>query len=106
LQYEVLITPAALADAEEYVLFIRSDRSQPVAADAWWNGLLQAVFSLENMPQRCPIIPENGHFLEELRHLLYFFHRIVFSISGSQVTVLRIYHASRQSNPIKSQGNC
>jgi hypothetical protein len=70
LQYEVLITPAALADAEEYVLFIRSDRSQPIAADVWWNGLLQAIFSLENMPRRCPIIPENEHFTEELRHLL------------------------------------
>jgi toxin ParE1/3/4 len=96
LAYEVLITPTALADAEEYVTFIRADRQQPQAADVWWNGLLEAIFSLENMPLRCPVVPEQKHFAQELRHLIYFSHRIVFSITKKQVVVLRLHHVSRQ----------
>jgi toxin ParE1/3/4 len=97
LVYEVLITPAALFDAEEYVAFVRSDRQQPNAATTWWNGLLEAIFSLESMPQRCQLIPEKDHFQDQLRHLLCFSHRIIFSISRKQVTILRIYHVSRES---------
>jgi plasmid stabilization system protein ParE len=96
LAYEVVITPIALTDAEEYVDFIRSNREQPIAAERWWNGLLEAIFSLEQMPQRCAVVPEHKHFAEELRHLLYFSHRIIFAISSEQVTILRIYHVSRQ----------
>ena len=94
--FEVVITDIALADAEEYVTFIRSDRQEPQAAERWWNGLLEAIFSLETMPERCPVIPEHAHFPEEIRHLLYFSHRILFSVQKRTVTILRIYHASRR----------
>jgi plasmid stabilization system protein ParE len=99
LEYGVEITDAALADAEKYVRFLQEDRQEPLAAERWWNGLLNAVLSLETVPGRCPVIPELKHFARELRHLLYASHRIIFSVSGSQVTVLRIYHGARR--PLK-----
>jgi plasmid stabilization system protein ParE len=99
LEYSVEITEAALADAENYVRFLQEDRQQPLAAERWWNGLLDAILSLETMPGRCSVIPEQKHFARELRHLIYASHRIIFSINGNLVTVVRIYHGAQR--PLK-----
>jgi len=34
--------------------------------------------SLEELPSRCPLIPEATQFPTELRHLIYHSHRIIF----------------------------
>lgn len=99
MEYDVEITEAALADAERYVRFLQEECHEPLAAERWWNGFLDAVFSLETMPSRCPVIPEQKHFARELRHLLYKSHRIIFCVNGNRLTVLRIYHGSQR--PLK-----
>jgi plasmid stabilization system protein ParE len=71
LEFSVEITSAALADAEAYVNFIRADRGEPIAAEQWWNGLLDQILSLETLPRRCSIIPEQKYFDQEMRHLIY-----------------------------------
>jgi plasmid stabilization system protein ParE len=98
LEYHVDITEAALADAEEYVRFLEKEKQEPRAAELWWNGLMDAVLSLEKMPERCQVIPELRFFPETLRHLIYHSHRIIFYVERrpKTVTVLRIYHASRK----------
>jgi plasmid stabilization system protein ParE len=100
LRYSVEITDAALADAEEYVLFIRRQSNDELAAVSWWNGLLEAVDSLESLPSRCPRIPEAEHFAGKLHHLIYASHRIIFEVEPGRVTVLRIYHGARK--PLKT----
>jgi plasmid stabilization system protein ParE len=97
LEFDVEITQTALDEAEEYVLFIRHQQQDPLAAECWWNGLIKAILSLETIPQRHPAIPERRYFSEEMRQIIYFSHRIIFSITRRKVTVLRIYHGSRQS---------
>jgi toxin ParE1/3/4 len=96
LRYSVEITDAALADAEEYVHFIRKQSHDEMAAVNWWNGLLDAVDSLESLPGRCPRIPEGKHFAGKLHHLIHASHRIIFEIEPGRVTVLRIYHGARK----------
>lgn len=102
MEFSVEITQAALADAEEYVRFIREDRQDPMAAEQWWNGLVDQVLSLGALPRRCPIIPEQRYFDQEIRHLLYASHRIIFRIDEDTVTILRIYHGARK--PLKAIG--
>jgi len=97
LEFSVEITSAALADAEAYVGFIRVDRGEPIAAEQWWNGLIDQILSLETLPRRCSIIPEQKYFEQEMRHLIYASHRIIFSIDEHTVTILRIYHGARKS---------
>jgi len=96
LPYTVEITDTALADAENYILFLQNERREPDYADRWWNGLVDAVLSLEAMPRRCPLIPEQKYFEEELRHLIYHSHRIIFTISENTVTILRVYHGAQR----------
>jgi plasmid stabilization system protein ParE len=102
LEFEVDITEPALMDAEDYVRFIRDIRKEPEAAERWFRGLVQAIYSLEAMPERCPIIPEQKAFAAmEIRHLVYFSHRIVFRVERERkrVVIYRVYHSSRKRFP-------
>ena len=96
--FRVDITEPALADAEEYVRFIREFRNEPEGAERWFRGLVQAIYSLEDLPERCPAIPEQEDFSFEIRHLLYYSHRIIFCVelAANRVVVYRVYHGSRQ----------
>ena len=96
--YDVKITDSALSDAEDYVRFLRDGKQEPEAAERWFRGLVAAIFSLEEMPQRCPVIPEADEFDVEFRHLVFRSHKIIFRIndSASVVTILRVYHGARR----------
>jgi plasmid stabilization system protein ParE len=86
-------------DAEEYVRFIREVKRETGAAERWFRGLVQAIYSLEELPERCPIIPEYEEFPLEIRHLIYFSHRIVFGIEGEKqrVVIYRVYHGYKRA---------
>ncbi|MFN0169732.1 MAG: type II toxin-antitoxin system RelE/ParE family toxin [Bryobacteraceae bacterium] len=96
--FQVDVTDPALADAEDYVRRIRDVNKEPDAAERWFRGLVAAIYSLEEFPSRCPIIPEAGAFNEEIRHLIYFSHRIIFGIDDNvkRVVVYRIFHGARK----------
>jgi plasmid stabilization system protein ParE len=98
LAYRVKISDSALIDAEDYVEFIRQTKREPKAADRWFRGLVSAVFSLADLPLRCPLIPETDDFPFELRQLIFHSHRIVFRLdeAGKTVEILRVYHGSRK----------
>jgi len=70
--------PTALAEAEEYLRFLENECQANEYATEWWNGLIDALQSLQTMPRRCPIIPEQDGLEEEVRHLIYQSHRIIF----------------------------
>lgn len=97
MEYTVELTATALADAEDYVRFLRDCRREPGYAERWWNGFVDAVLSLETMPFRCATIPEREHFEQELHHLIYKRHRIIFAVSGRKVSVVRIRHGAQRA---------
>jgi len=70
-------------------LLPQTDQQAPL----WYNGLIDAILSLENMPSRCPIAPESTSVnAEEIRQLLYgtppHLYRILFSIRSEKVMIL------------------
>lgn len=99
MEFCVSISPSALADAETAYLWMR-ERDLEIA-DQWFDGLLNAINSLERLPARCPIAPESEELGMEIRQLLYgkskrFCYRILFGISQTEVNVYRIRHTSQQ----------
>ena len=64
----------------------------------WYRGLKEAILSLEDMPNRCPMTRERAR----LRHLLYghkpHVYRVIFRVFEKQrrVDVLHIRHAARR----------
>jgi plasmid stabilization system protein ParE len=74
-----------------------AERSR-AAADRWRDGLIEAIGSLEENPERCPEAPE-AEYHEGLRQLLHgkrrHVYRILFEVRGDTVVVLRVRHAAQ-----------
>jgi plasmid stabilization system protein ParE len=96
--YRVITQPSAEAEAEEIFRWIQ--QGSPGAAVRWYRGLREAIESLEQNPQRCPLAPENEFFEEEIHQLLYGkrrgVYRILFTIEDDVVSVLFIRHSARR----------
>ena len=96
--YRVHVTATAKAEADAAYGWLAERMSR--AAD-WFNGLVDAVESLAEMPARCGLARENRHFDEDVRQLLYgkrpHVYRILFVIRGDVVYVLHVRHAARKA---------
>ena len=91
--YSVEITPAAERDVEDIWTYIAAD--SPGNATAFMLRLEEQVDTLEQIPERCPLIPENEHLGTSYRHLLYGAYRMIFRIAGNTVYILRIINGAR-----------
>lgn len=92
--YRVEPTDKALADAGEAYFWI-NEQSEGTAL-RWYEGLLKAFQSLEKNPLRCPLAPESVFFEEEIRQLIYGKYRILLTVEGETVFVLRVRHSAQQ----------
>src|SRR3569833_883033 len=85
--YRVDLSGLAVADAHAAFELIRA--LAPLSADRWLNGLF-AVFTLSDMPARCPVLPEAVDVHAPLRHLLFgrrsASYRVTFEIQGTEST--------------------
>ncbi len=96
--YQIIIQPEAHEEIE--AAYRRLLRLAPTRAVAWYNGLQQTINSLQTLPGRCPLAPENEYFAEEIRQLLYGrrggVYRILFTIVDDiSVHVLHVRHGAR-----------
>jgi len=91
--YNVEITPAAESDVEEIWTYIADD--SPENATAFILRLEEQLNTLEKLPERCPLIPENEQLGTSYRHLLHGAYRTIFRITGKTVYILRIIHGTR-----------
>ena len=98
MSYTVIVLPDAEHEMEVAYDWLASQT--PQHAPLWYNGMIDAILSLEELPTRCPLAPENSASPdEEIRQLLYgnpqHSYRILFSIRGTRVLVLHVRHAAR-----------
>ena len=94
--YEVVLTDRAMRDFA--AIFDEIDAAHSQTAALWYLGMKAAILSLQKLPKRCPMTPED----QRLHHLLYGrkpnVYRIIYRIveSNRRVDVLHIRHGSRQ----------
>jgi len=94
--YLVNLTGRAERDLAQLYLDIDAQHSD--AALKWYRGIKEAILSLEEQPNRCPVAPEN----DKLRHLLYgnkpHIYRAIYRVleKEKRVEVLHIRHGARQ----------
>jgi len=73
------------------------------AGTRWFLALQDAIASLAEFPERCPLAPESAVFPFEVRQLVYgrpsHVYRILFTIEDNTVLVMHIRHGRRQ--PVK-----
>jgi plasmid stabilization system protein ParE len=83
----------AVHDIDEiYQWLVRRSKS---GADRWYAAFLKAASELEHFPDRHPLAPEGEQFTEDIRHLFFRTrrgrtYRILFTIVGSEVRLLRV----------------
>ncbi len=93
-----LVTLTARAERDLAHLYGKINAGQSSAALKWYRGLKEAILSLEEQPNRCPVTREN----EKFRHLLYghkpHVYRAIYRVleKQKQVDVLHIRHGARR----------
>ncbi len=92
-KFKVEITQTAEKDVAEIWEYIAQDK--PDAATAFIMRLEEQIDTLERLPERCPLVPENELLGAAYRHLLYGNYRTIFKIAGSRVIILRVLHGAR-----------
>lgn len=93
-----LVNLAASAERDSADLYDEIHGEDSDAANDWFKGLKEAIYSLRELPRRCPTTQEN----DQLRHLLYghkpHIYRIIYQVLEHQkvVEVLHIRHGARR----------
>lgn len=92
--YHVEVTATAERDLAEICEYLA--RESPAAADRWLDALDGRLRSLEELPLRCPRVPESKLLGVDWRHLLLPPYRIIFQVAPGRVLVLRVIHGARR----------
>jgi len=93
-----LVSLTARAQRDLIALYEHIHAGDSAAAFRWYEGLRRAILSLEELPNRCPVTPEN----KRIRHLLYgrkpHIYRVIFRVleRKKRVDVLHIRHGTRR----------
>jgi plasmid stabilization system protein ParE len=103
MRFRIHVVRAAKRDIREIVEWWSEHRSAEQAL-RWYTAIVPAIETLADCADRCPASPETDLVATGLRQLHFGLgrkatHRIVFTIVGQEVRVLRIRHAAQQSSP-------
>ena len=95
--FQVRTTKAAELQIE--IAYLWLNKRNPIYADKWFKGLMNAIASLQEKPRRCSLATEIEVFSEEVRQLLYGKsrnkYRVLFTIREHIVYVLFVRHTSQ-----------
>ena len=96
--HAVDIRPRARMDIDN--VYTRIARTvSPASAANWYSGIIRKIRTLRDNPERCPLADEAETLGFDLRVLLYGrrrkVYRILFTIDGNTVNVLRVRHAAQ-----------
>jgi toxin ParE1/3/4 len=93
-----LVNVTFRAERDLNILYEQINAQSSDAAMKWYLGLKNDILSLEDHPNRCPVIRSR----DKLRHLLYgrkpHVYRVIYRVLERQklVVVLHIRHGARQ----------
>lgn len=102
--YHVDISRYAQLDTQDAYDWM--EQHSPNHIDDWFRGLMDAVFSLDEMPRRCGFAPESANYDKEVRQLLYVKRSVTYRIlfvmrPGDEevegiIRVIRIRHGAQR----------
>lgn len=92
-KFKVNITLHAQKDLEQIFYYIAAD--SPENASNFIHEIENKIYSLEYLPNRNPLIPENEYFETDYRHLIFKKYRIVYRITENSVFILRIIQGAK-----------
>ena len=91
----VFVNPAARDDIDAIIGFVASQ--SPINAEMLAERFLDDISSLADFPERCPLALESDRWGYPVRSMLVFRYRLLFTIVGTRVHILRVVHGSMRS---------
>lgn len=88
MKYKIEITRTAESSIFEQAYYIAVERRAPQAARRWLRRIWEAVDSLEQLPRRGKIAPEDKYLPYEVRMLTVRSHLILFTIDDERRKVV------------------
>jgi plasmid stabilization system protein ParE len=64
--FRVEISPRAMSDLDEIARYIMQ-QGRFDQAEEWFNGIIAAIRTLEDLPSRCPVADESDNLKQEAR---------------------------------------
>ncbi len=92
-EYKVHISLSAQKDLEHIYFYIAEDSVNN--AKNFILELENRIYSLDTMPERFALIPENIFFNTSYRHLIHKKYRVIYKITSQCVYILRIIHGAK-----------
>jgi plasmid stabilization system protein ParE len=96
--YRVEFRPRAEQDLE--TLFRHLVQEAPLHGPRWVSALEDAIYTLRELPERCPVVRQLSRPRVAVRQLLYgrypHVYRIYFTIESATVWILHIRHGARR----------
>lgn len=94
IRYEVRLSQEALRSIEEQYLYISNVAHAPLTGMRWFDRIVEAANSLENMPRRCALAAESADMPFEVRALNVDGFLLLFKIEDDRklVTILFARH--------------
>ena len=98
--YRVVFAPSSQEDLTSILEWLEQEVSVEKVKE-WYGALKEQIESLNYLPKRCPLAPENGLWgKEEIRQFLFLKYsspyRVLFTVKGDVVQILNIRHGKRR----------
>lgn len=93
--YRIIVQDSAYADLDSIFAYIVAD--SPQNAVAMVRRVLDEIGGLATFPLSHPLAPESDDFPEEIRQLIVGPYRVLYTVGGTVVHVLRVRHGARLS---------
>jgi len=93
-KYKVNIPHSVIDEIECYVARIAEDSI--TNAIKWYQDIEQKIYTLDELPTRCPIADESQFYDFEIRHLIFGDYRILFRVEDKTVQILHIKHSAQE----------
>lgn len=106
--FNVFLSDAAQADLRRNVEWWSENRSSS-QAERWYDEILKSIYSLSDNPEKCIIARESTALNIELHNLWFGLgskqtHRVLFTIDGTTVNVLRVLSTRQDTAALKLTG--
>ena len=102
--FRVEIAPRAFEDLNQIAEYIK-ERGGFEQAQKWFNGAMDAITSLQEMPTKCPVAEESEDLGQEVRLLLNGRrnrrYKIYYSIHGGTRTI-RVFHVRHWARAVRA----
>ena len=92
-KYKVNITFNATTDLEHIFFYIAEESINN--AKKFIHELEEKIYSLDTMPERLALIPENIFFGTNYRQITHKKYRVIYKISGNSVFIMRVIHGAK-----------